>query len=218
MVKEPGPPIRIEEVRRIYQDESRQVAALQEVNRSIGRGRLVALRGRSGSGKTILLNCIGGLDRPTSGCNWLEGREVEQLSEGEVTALPAEAGPLQRGASRATQGVTTHVSARPPRPGGEDIARGIDISIENQAALRTGMRTHIQALGYETAATAARLRRVGRFDRDDLDSGLDSLVAEQFTEQPQTHIAGRVGEGVPAGPLPFWSMNARDSSSSTIVP
>lgn len=81
------PLIRTEEVSRVYQVGSRQVAALQGVNLSVRRGRLVALRGRSGSGKTTLLNCIGGLDRPTSGRIWLEGREVGQLPEREWVRL-----------------------------------------------------------------------------------------------------------------------------------
>lgn len=81
------PLVRTEEVSRIYQVGSRQVAALQGVTLSVGRGRLVALRGRSGSGKTTLLNCIGGLDRPTSGHIWLDGQEVGRLSEGEWVRL-----------------------------------------------------------------------------------------------------------------------------------
>lgn len=81
------PLIRTEEVSRVYQVGSRQVAALQGVNLLVERGRLVVLRGRSGSGKTTLLNCIGGLDRPTSGRIWLEGREVGRLSESEWVKL-----------------------------------------------------------------------------------------------------------------------------------
>lgn len=43
----------------------------------IKRGEFVVIRGPSGSGKTSLLNIIGTIDKPTSGCVHLFGREVE---------------------------------------------------------------------------------------------------------------------------------------------
>ena len=47
----------------------------------------MALRGRSGSGKTTLLNIIGGLDDPTAGRVWVDGREVNRMTERERLAL-----------------------------------------------------------------------------------------------------------------------------------
>ena len=63
------------------------VHALRGVSFTIDRGQLVALRGRSGSGKTTLLNIIGGLDDPTTGRVWVDGREVNRMSERERLAL-----------------------------------------------------------------------------------------------------------------------------------
>jgi len=63
------------------------VHALRGVSFTIDRGQLVALRGRSGSGKTTLLNIIGGLDDPTAGQVWVDGREVNRMSERERLAL-----------------------------------------------------------------------------------------------------------------------------------
>jgi putative ABC transport system ATP-binding protein len=57
------------------------VHALTDVSFSIGKGRLVALCGRSGSGKTSLLNIIGGLDLPTSGTVHVGGQDVSAMSE-----------------------------------------------------------------------------------------------------------------------------------------
>src|SRR5271167_4904189 len=57
------------------------VHALRGVSFTIDRGQLVALRGRSGSGKTTLLNIIGGLDDPTAGRVWVDGREVNRMTE-----------------------------------------------------------------------------------------------------------------------------------------
>jgi putative ABC transport system ATP-binding protein len=63
------------------------VHALRGVSFTRDRGRLVVLRGRSGSGKTTLLNVIGGLDAPTAGRVWVDGREVNRMSERERLAL-----------------------------------------------------------------------------------------------------------------------------------
>jgi putative ABC transport system ATP-binding protein len=63
------------------------VHALRGVSFTVGRGQLVALRGRSGSGKTTLLNVIGGLDSPTAGRVWVDGREVNRMTERERLAL-----------------------------------------------------------------------------------------------------------------------------------
>src|ERR1700691_1742341 len=63
------------------------VQALRGVSFTVGRGQLVALRGRSGSGKTTLLNIIGGLDAPTAGQVWVDGREVNRMTERQRLAL-----------------------------------------------------------------------------------------------------------------------------------
>jgi len=63
------------------------VRALRGVSFTVDRGQLVALRGRSGSGKTTLLNIIGGLDDPTAGQVWVDGREVNRMTERERLAL-----------------------------------------------------------------------------------------------------------------------------------
>jgi putative ABC transport system ATP-binding protein len=57
------------------------VRALRGVSFTVNRGQLVALRGRSGSGKTTLLNIIGGLDGPTAGRVWVDGREINKMTE-----------------------------------------------------------------------------------------------------------------------------------------
>jgi putative ABC transport system ATP-binding protein len=57
------------------------VQALADVSFSIRKGQLVALCGRSGSGKTSLLNIVGGLDLPTSGTVQVSGRNVTAMSE-----------------------------------------------------------------------------------------------------------------------------------------
>ena len=55
--------------------------ALNAVDLDIEAGRITAIMGPSGGGKSTMLNLVGGLDRPTSGAILLDGVRVDQLSE-----------------------------------------------------------------------------------------------------------------------------------------
>ena len=59
--------IQVKDLTKIYQMGEERVAALAGVNLEIERGELTAIVGPSGSGKSSLMNILGGLDRPTSG-------------------------------------------------------------------------------------------------------------------------------------------------------
>jgi putative ABC transport system ATP-binding protein len=61
--------------------------ALQGVDLTINPGQLMALKGRSGSGKTTFLNIIGGLDTPTNGEIIFQGVEISALPEQKRTLL-----------------------------------------------------------------------------------------------------------------------------------
>lgn len=61
--------------------------ALQGVDMTVEAGEFMALAGPSGSGKTTLLNLIGALDRPTSGTIRIAGRELNGLSERDLSDL-----------------------------------------------------------------------------------------------------------------------------------
>jgi ABC-type transporter Mla maintaining outer membrane lipid asymmetry ATPase subunit MlaF len=68
------------DLRRTYRVGAHQeVQALRGVNLKIFSGECVAVKGRSGSGKTTMLNCIGGLDRPTSGTVRVFGQDLTKL-------------------------------------------------------------------------------------------------------------------------------------------
>jgi putative ABC transport system ATP-binding protein len=82
--------VAVDGVSRTYGSGHTAVHALRGVSFAIDCGQLVALRGRSGSGKTTLLNIIGGLDEPTAGRVWLDGREVNRMTERERLALRRE--------------------------------------------------------------------------------------------------------------------------------
>ena len=62
-----------------------EVAALDGVNLSVEKGEFLAIVGTSGSGKSTLLNLLGGLDVPTSGSVVMDGKQLELLSNDELT-------------------------------------------------------------------------------------------------------------------------------------
>ncbi len=66
------------------------VYALQGISFVLRRGEYLAIMGQSGSGKSTLLNLLGCLDSPTSGSYCLEGVDVAQLKDRELSALRRE--------------------------------------------------------------------------------------------------------------------------------
>jgi putative ABC transport system ATP-binding protein len=65
------------------------VIALGGVDLDIDRGELVAIVGPSGSGKTTMLNVMGTLDRPSAGQVVIDGFDIAELSDRELSALRA---------------------------------------------------------------------------------------------------------------------------------
>lgn len=70
---------------KIYGSGETLVHALDDVNLEIKRGEFVAVVGMSGSGKSTLLHMLGGLDRPTKGSVKVDGKEIFQLNEEQLT-------------------------------------------------------------------------------------------------------------------------------------
>ncbi|MGW0660938.1 ABC transporter ATP-binding protein [Streptodolium elevatio] len=65
------------------------VTALSDVTLAIARGELVAIVGPSGSGKSTMLNMLGTLDRPSTGVVHVDGYDVAELSDAELSGLRA---------------------------------------------------------------------------------------------------------------------------------
>ena len=78
------------ETRHLNKAYNDRVTALADVNLAIGKGEFVALLGRSGSGKSTLLHILGGLDAPTSGEVWIDGKNVDFSDRKSLIALRRE--------------------------------------------------------------------------------------------------------------------------------
>jgi putative ABC transport system ATP-binding protein len=76
-------------VGKAYTTGSREVLAVSDVNLTVSDGEWLAIRGRTGHGKSTLLNLLGGLDRPTSGQLLLDGRDLGRMRDAELTRLRA---------------------------------------------------------------------------------------------------------------------------------
>jgi putative ABC transport system ATP-binding protein len=79
--------IRMEELSKIYDTGDIQVTALNNIDLTIHKGEFIAIMGASGSGKSTLMNIIGCLDRPTVGSYYLEGIDVMEKSDNELSAV-----------------------------------------------------------------------------------------------------------------------------------
>ncbi len=75
------------ELSKTYAEGPEQLQVLTGVNLEVARGERMAIVGQSGSGKTTLLHMLGGLDIPSAGSVWVEGRDLATLSEQQRSAV-----------------------------------------------------------------------------------------------------------------------------------
>jgi putative ABC transport system ATP-binding protein len=77
--------VRLEEVSKVYPAGTGELRALNHVTLTLYRGEFVVVLGPSGSGKTTLLNILGGIDVPSEGQVMVNGQDIGQLSDSELT-------------------------------------------------------------------------------------------------------------------------------------
>ncbi len=78
--------IQIHDLHRDFAMGDQVVHALDGVSVDVRHGEFLAVMGPSGSGKSTLLYLLGGLDRPTEGKIWINGREITQLDENDLAS------------------------------------------------------------------------------------------------------------------------------------
>lgn len=83
------PVYRAEALTRSFTTGGRTVRALAGVDLELARGGRLGIVGESGSGKSTLVRLLAGLDRPTSGTVWFEGKPISTLPERELGFLRA---------------------------------------------------------------------------------------------------------------------------------
>jgi ABC-type lipoprotein export system ATPase subunit len=81
--------VEAQSVHKIYELNGIKVHALRNINLIIEKGDMVAIMGPSGCGKTTLLNCLSGLDDPTSGVIKIEGIPLSQMNDNELSEYRA---------------------------------------------------------------------------------------------------------------------------------
>lgn len=79
--------VTIHNLKKYFGKGFRQVKALDGINLSIEKGKFTAIIGASGSGKTTLLNTIGGLYEPTEGSVIVDGVNLAELTEEQLTVF-----------------------------------------------------------------------------------------------------------------------------------
>ena len=73
--------LKVENLTKIYGKGTTKVIALDNVSFSVKKGEFIAIVGASGSGKSTLLHLIGGVDRPTSGKVYIDGKDIYKLND-----------------------------------------------------------------------------------------------------------------------------------------
>ena len=76
-----APAIRTENLTKSYKSGDEILTVFNELNLSVSKGERVALIGESGTGKSSLLHCLGGLDRPSNGKIYFGHNDLQALSE-----------------------------------------------------------------------------------------------------------------------------------------
>ena len=76
--------IRFEHVSRVFHNDGREFAAVNDVSLEIEKGEIFGIIGFSGAGKSTLVRCINLLERPTSGKVFIGDEELTAMSPAEL--------------------------------------------------------------------------------------------------------------------------------------
>ncbi|KUO71818.1 MAG: peptide ABC transporter ATP-binding protein [Desulfosporosinus sp. BRH_c37] len=80
-----GCEVRLDQVSKQYTQGKEQVVALDKLSIEVKAGEFLAVMGASGSGKSTLLNLVAGLDKPSQGDIFLDGRAISSWKDNQLT-------------------------------------------------------------------------------------------------------------------------------------
>src|SRR5699024_8425033 len=79
--------LKVEHLVKTYGKKDTEVIALNDVSFTVNKGEFIAIVGASGSGKSTLLHLIGGVDKPTSGKVYINGKDIYGLPKDELVVF-----------------------------------------------------------------------------------------------------------------------------------
>jgi putative ABC transport system ATP-binding protein len=82
--------IQMENVKKKYSIGEKGFLALKGINLTIEKGEFIAIVGKSGSGKSTMLNLLGGIDTPSEGKIIINGKEISSLKENQLSSFRGE--------------------------------------------------------------------------------------------------------------------------------
>ena len=77
--------VEMKNVTKIYGEKENQVLALHNVSLDIEKGSVVSIVGASGSGKSTMLNIMGGVDTPSDGSIYVDGKDITKYNDDELS-------------------------------------------------------------------------------------------------------------------------------------
>ena len=73
--------LQCDDLRKVFRSGAQEIAPIDGLNFSIGRGEMISIVGPSGTGKSTLLHILAALDTPTSGTVYFGGNSLRSFSE-----------------------------------------------------------------------------------------------------------------------------------------
>ena len=150
--------VRLTDVHKVFGGRENQVAALDGVTTGFARGSFTAIMGPSGSGKSTLLQCAAGLDQPTTGSVLLDGYELSEMDETELTMLRRDRVVRHHhdGLAGRARGVAQQREDRAGGPGVQCAGRLVGELHAPTAEAVAERMTHLGAYGEDDLASAGR--------------------------------------------------------------